>query len=303
MNTSVVIPYFQRETGVLRRALNSIEGQFDLGILKEVIIVDDGSPAPVDKELNGLSRIKDRITILRQKNLGVSSARNRALDYLSQGYDGFVSFLDSDDIWSPYYLTRLRAALDNGSDFFFTNFTQLDQSIGAFERAERIQLSDHEKIQGSLYKYVGSMPTQIISGNIIGTSTVTYNFGKYRNLRFKIELKFAGEDYLFWLEIAFQNPKIMFDSDVLVTYESGVNIYSSAQWGTIHLLRRQLDEIKFRRYLLTNYKLPAGSVSALQKHTEKLKKEYSSNLKSCLKRGNLKAVPFLLQLNKLNPEV
>ena len=42
----VVIPYYQREPGILRRALASIAAQRDCPLPIHVIVVDDASPAP-----------------------------------------------------------------------------------------------------------------------------------------------------------------------------------------------------------------------------------------------------------------
>ena len=59
----------------------------------EVIVVDDGSR---DNSLEVLEKYGDRITVLAQKNQGVSLARNNGVA-VSKGE--FVAFLDADDIW------------------------------------------------------------------------------------------------------------------------------------------------------------------------------------------------------------
>ena len=47
---AVVIPYFQREPGILGKALNSIHSQLiPEGWSVEVIVVDDGSPCSADE--------------------------------------------------------------------------------------------------------------------------------------------------------------------------------------------------------------------------------------------------------------
>ena len=42
---AVIIPYFQREAGILRRALASVFAQTNAPSW-EIIVVDDGSPVP-----------------------------------------------------------------------------------------------------------------------------------------------------------------------------------------------------------------------------------------------------------------
>ena len=48
---TVVIPYFQRSPGVLRRALASIAAQRDCPLPVHVIVVDDASPVPSGPEI------------------------------------------------------------------------------------------------------------------------------------------------------------------------------------------------------------------------------------------------------------
>ena len=46
MKCSVIIPYYQREPGVLQRALKSVFAQSHADF--DVIVVDDSSPLPVE---------------------------------------------------------------------------------------------------------------------------------------------------------------------------------------------------------------------------------------------------------------
>jgi len=49
----VIIPYYQEEPGILRRAVSSAIAQEGVGDL-EIIVVDDGSPAPARADLKKL---------------------------------------------------------------------------------------------------------------------------------------------------------------------------------------------------------------------------------------------------------
>jgi cellulose synthase/poly-beta-1,6-N-acetylglucosamine synthase-like glycosyltransferase len=79
--TSVVIPYYQEEPGILRGAVMSAIAQEGVSDL-EIIVVDDGSPAPARDDLGDLS-IPAHITLklIEQSNRGPGAARN-ALLYL-----------------------------------------------------------------------------------------------------------------------------------------------------------------------------------------------------------------------------
>ena len=78
---SVVIPYFQREAGVLRRALASVAAQVGVTMPVEVLVVDDASPMPADIELatmewpTGFSA-----RLIKRANGGTGAARNTGLD-------------------------------------------------------------------------------------------------------------------------------------------------------------------------------------------------------------------------------
>ncbi len=65
---SVVIPFFQRETELLRRSVESILSQQGSHEVR-VIIVDDGSPVAASDELGDLLEQDSRLTVLIQKNL------------------------------------------------------------------------------------------------------------------------------------------------------------------------------------------------------------------------------------------
>jgi len=94
---SVIIPTFNRGW-VIREAIDSVLNQ-TFGSF-ELIVVDDGS---TDNTHDILAEYKDRITLIKQRNRGVSAARNRGMDVAS---GRFMAFLDSDDLWLPQKLSR-----------------------------------------------------------------------------------------------------------------------------------------------------------------------------------------------------
>jgi succinoglycan biosynthesis protein ExoW len=181
---AVVIPFYQKKPGILAKAVNSVLCQSIPHDELCIIVVDDASPVSAREELADLSSKSDiRIYIIEQANAGPAAARNKALDNVPDGIQ-CVAFLDSDDEWTPDHLANAKDALI-GADFYFTDHYQLGQSVSAFARAGRITASEHPAIVANrpLHRYAGDMFDQILSGNVIGTSTVVYRHHKFPALR------------------------------------------------------------------------------------------------------------------------
>lgn len=100
---SVVIPLFNK-AGHIEKTLNSVLAQTTLP--DEIIIVDDGSTDTGVQIIE--KKFGDLITLIRQENSGVSSARNTGIRHAS--FD-FVCLLDADDEWMPGYLTELQGLI------------------------------------------------------------------------------------------------------------------------------------------------------------------------------------------------
>jgi glycosyltransferase involved in cell wall biosynthesis len=102
----VVIPLYNKENHI-HRALNSVLSQTVQDF--EIIVIDDGS---TDNGAAVVQNILDaRITLIRQENAGVSSARNRGID---ESCADFIAFLDADDEWKRDHLYNLHRLI---SDF------------------------------------------------------------------------------------------------------------------------------------------------------------------------------------------
>lgn len=256
MHVCVVIPYYQRRAGILSRALHSVFAQ-RLAQDVCVIVVDDGSPIPAEEEIKGLSMPPHfSLELVTQINAGPGAARNRGLEVARARAD-YVAFLDSDDVWTSNHLEHALAALAAGFDFYFSDHFQLGQSVGAFQRAARLDAGLHPRIGAAsyLHRFRGDMFDQIVAGNVIGTSTVVYDFVRFPGLRFREDFRNGGEDYLFWLEFARLGARFAFSSECEVTYGDGVNVYAGSGWGTQGHLLRVHDEMKYRKHLLATYAL------------------------------------------------
>lgn len=289
---TVVIPYFQRKSGILARALVSIKAQEPCGMPVHVVVVDDASPVPAKDEVDSLGDLPFSIEVICQANSGPGGARNTGLDRVPQG-TRYIAFLDSDDEWDSCHLQRAVATLNAGYSFYFSNHYHLGQSIGAFERAGRLDLAKHielVEVGTGIYAYQGDMLDQIIRGNIIGTSTVVYDFQRWQEKRFRVEFVNAGEDYLFWMELVSNGVKTAFSVQCEVRYGHGVNIYSGSGWGTEQHLLRIHNEPKYRKTTEILFSLTADQQVHLMHCIEELRASFARDLLHRL--AHRKPLPF-----------
>jgi succinoglycan biosynthesis protein ExoW len=276
---SVVIPYFQRREGILRNTvLSALRQKTDATV--RVLVVDDQSPVPARTELSEiLASYPQSVRIVEQKNAGAGAARNTGLDNVDPDTD-YVAFLDSDDEWTTSHISRAVWALQNGYDFYFSDFYQLAQTVTAFNRAGRIRISEHRQIHPTepIHEYAGDMVDQILTGNILGTSTIVYNFRKFPTIRYPIDYRHTGEEYIFWLRLASSTKRIAFSSAADCRYGAGVNIYSESGWGTDKYLSLVHDDIKYRKYLLGNMGLNPAQQDGIRKRIRRLRIDYAKGL-------------------------
>ncbi len=94
---SVVIPCYDREK-YIEAAIDSVLAQEYHPL--EIIIVDDGSR---DSSIEIIERFGSAVTLIRQENAGAAAARNTGV---RNSLGTFLSFLDSDDLWTDDKLAK-----------------------------------------------------------------------------------------------------------------------------------------------------------------------------------------------------
>ena len=104
---SVIIPFYKATNLQLRICLESVVQQSFTNF--EVLVIDDGAPDHHDDLKEEFEKRDSRIRFYRQKNAGVSTARNWGLN-LAKG--DYITFLDSDDFWDSGFLYKMHSAID-----------------------------------------------------------------------------------------------------------------------------------------------------------------------------------------------
>ncbi len=112
---SVVLTTYNRAT-LLKRALDSLVNQTETDW--EAIIIDDGSTDKTSLLIEPYLQNGRSIQYIYQENAGYAMAKNSGI-FLSKGK--FITFLDSDDEYSPTHLQTRKEILLNhpGTDFLY----------------------------------------------------------------------------------------------------------------------------------------------------------------------------------------
>lgn len=268
MKISVVIPYFQRKSGILRRALNSVLAQeLPPDVLVHVIVVDDGSPITAAVEVEGLSFAPPfSLQIIARPNGGVAVARNTGLQAVGEDSD-CIAFLDSDDIWHPAHLATAAGAMREGFDFYFCDNKRRGSHNSYFSACSPILLTFARDATGgyvalsrddALHAILTDFPTQ--------ASTTLHRRGLCPGLRFDERFRFAGEDVFFFTQLAAAAKKVGFRNEVLVECADGINLYfGNFGWDSPRRIPIACDQIATHTAILQTVPMSAKNAAWLKK--------------------------------------
>lgn len=243
-NIGVVIPFYQRESGILAKALLSIAAQQVKNTTFTIVIVDDGSPIPADSELAAFALPEHcRIELIKQKNAGPAVARNTALDYLQQCEISTIAFLDSDDVWKEQHIAEALSALSSGAGFYFCDHSRFDEKSSWFSTLDCFKYWDDTAATYDIKLSADKQLAELSGANCFNlfikdylsqTSCIVYDFKSQPDARFDPSLVSAGEDFFLWLQLVTNCKKVIFSFNKNTHCGEGVNIYfDSFDWGKL----------------------------------------------------------------------
>lgn len=152
---SVIIPVYNR-AAALGRALESVCTQTCQDF--EIVVVDDGS---ADDPRTVVERLRDpRIRFIHQDNKGGGAARNSAIDHAK---GRFIAPLDSDDIFLPQHLERMKALLDGTDNLAGYARMRVDRGEGRVFLKPPRAIRPDEDMAGYLLCDRGFVPTITIA--------------------------------------------------------------------------------------------------------------------------------------------
>lgn len=210
---SIIIPLYNKASYVAK-AIQSVLTQSFTDY--ELVIVDDGSEDDsaeiAAKAIDG----RPNCRLIKQKNMGVSMARNNGVA-VSQG--DYLCFLDADDWWEPTFLEEMERLIKEFPDagIFGTNYTIVNETkhktrvakIGVEEGLERGYINYCQAYAKTMY-----MP--LWTGAVCIPRNV---FEEMQGFPQGIKL---GEDFLFWIRIALKY-KVAFLNKPLAYYNQDVD--------------------------------------------------------------------------------
>lgn len=132
---SVIIPIYQVEQ-YLDQCIQSVVNQTYQTL--EIILVDDGSPDRCGQICDRYAQQDPRITVIHQKNGGLSAARNAGIE---QAHGTYLAFVDSDDYIRATMLEHLYQGLcQTNSDMAICGVQSVDALGNAISPPKKISV-------------------------------------------------------------------------------------------------------------------------------------------------------------------
>lgn len=238
---SVIIPIYNVEE-YLEETLESVVNQtigFEDNI--QLILVNDGSPDNSESICKKyLEMYPNNVIYIKQKNKGVSAARNNGLNYATGEY---VNFLDSDDTWEL-------DAFEQVHNFFAKHEKEIDFAAGRmkfFEANTNYHMLDYKFEEGSRVINIVKEPNMLhlhITSSFIKLKTAKKHL-------FDAKLKY-GEDAKYVTEIILDKKKYGIVSTAQHNYRKRFN-NSSAVQNKENNLSWYTDTLKNFSFYVLNY--------------------------------------------------
>lgn len=239
---TIIIPFYQKQAGILHRALTSVFRQTFQDF--DIIIVDDESPLPVEQDLDRLSaEERSSITVIRQKNAGPGGARNTGLDNVPTE-TRFVAFLDSDDVWTPQHLQNAHDSLMNfNGDCYWASIHGGEEFYYHFSMAE---LAKSEKVvrladKPMLMEIPDIASVMLKNWSFLHLSCMVIGRPLFEKVRFAAELRLAAEDVLFFCDCMMAAKRVLLCDEEGALRGEGINIFHSIDNDSPQFVHQQFN--------------------------------------------------------------
>ncbi len=207
---------------------------------REIIVVDDGSAENI---LSNISSIKDDIIYLRQRNAGLSVARNIGLQIATGRY---IQFIDANDYLIPsVYEHCLDIARFENPDMVLFEYTEKEGYV-----MEVTKSNTEGPIDGSLW----------LKNNNVNAKAWAYLFRKDILLNLRFEKSLRKDDEAFTPQLILRAERLFYTDSK--AYFSRKNESAEVQPYSEEFVERKLDDMEKTIFQLHN-------VASSQSHTNR----------------------------------
>ena len=267
---SAILPAYNA-ANFIQKTIDSITAQTYANL--EIIIVDDGSQDDTAEIVMYNLQKDKRIKFFRQPNMGVSAARNLAIEH-SEGE--FIAPCDADDIWHPHKIEKQMRCI-----------TEADDNIGlVYVWTERIDEYDQVISPGKKYDIQGNVIKPLLFTNFVGGGSTPLikrrcidTVGNY-DLDFKAKNCQGAEDWDLYLRIAgsFQFKLVPL---VLLKYritKNGMTSNKEEMVRSIELANERAKRTYYRIYPEV-FRKKQSMISVMKSRASNIRGEYTTSLK------------------------
>jgi succinoglycan biosynthesis protein ExoW len=301
---TVIIPFYQKEPGILTRALASVFAQsfndFD------VIVVDDESPYPADGDIVNFSEAeRARVRIIRQENAGPGGARNTGLDHVPAD-SAFVAFLDSDDAWTPDHLAVAHAAMTAfEADCYFASITGGDAfyyhfGVADLEKTEAVERLSDDPL---LIEIPGLTQVMLKNWSFLHLSSMVIGRPLFEKVRFDAALRLAAEDVLFFCDCVLAARRVVLSGEAGAVRGEGLNIFHGVDNDSPQFLRQQFNTWVALDRLETRFAGRPAEAASLRSYKQTARRQALWSQARLVKRRKLPQFDMLARWAMRDPRI
>ncbi|MBQ8086367.1 MAG: glycosyltransferase family 2 protein [Lachnospiraceae bacterium] len=253
---SFIVTYYNIPIDMLRECIESIVNLSLKEEEREIILIDDGSDVvPLDELID----YRDQIIYLRQKNMGVSDARNKGIDICKGKY---IQFVDADDcLIKSNYEQCLEKVKNNDPDMVLFRLSR-----------------DSVEVDSPEYFYGPVTGTDYMRHNNLCASACSYIFRKKLlvGLRFTSGILHEDEEF---------SPQLILRADTVFSTDNCAYYYRERMGSRLNSndpdnQKKKLDDAEYVIFELDHLAatLPSAERIALQRRVAQLSMDHIYNV-------------------------
>jgi succinoglycan biosynthesis protein ExoW len=299
-NITVIIPFYQKNDGILRRGLSSVFAQSYQDF--DIVIVDDESPYPIAKELEPLSQSqRDRIRIIHQQNRGPGGARNTGLAHLGT-HSQYIAFLDSDDIWHQDHLKNAIETMQRfDADCYWASIGggegfEFHFGIQGLEQIETVHRLQDTPLVLEVPDMTGLMFKQgefLYLSQFLHLSTMVIGRALAAKVQFEAQLRLAAEDVLFFSDCVLAAKRVTLCGAEGAQRGEGMNIFHSIDAKSPVYLKQQFDMCLAQNILVEKFAKRSSLLAAIRESKETVRRHALWSQVGRIKRGQMPQIGLL----------